>query len=268
MTPSTISVPKQFSEGSPAEWFQRFEICCTANGWEDETKAKRLPTLLEGEALAAWLELSEAKQKEYKDAKAKMLERMQFVSMDDFHRRQLLPGESLSVFIRELKGLMDQAMLDADAQTRKQPLIHQFLTGIPVEVSKQLRAAGEIEDLDRLIQGAKLLMTLDCREKTATVEKQQMDTVEALKEQVTALTEQVAALTTTQRSHQPASLLCFQCINLGTCNGIARTNLDAVTYVEGMDILQVSDVRETGMGHLDWAWGVPNDSKPFKCTQL
>ena len=213
-TPSAISVPKQFSEGSPADWFQRFEICCTANGWGDETKAKRLPTLLEGEALAVWLELSEAEQKDYKAAKAKMLERMgpvQFVSMDDFHRRRLLPGESLSVFVHELKRLMDQAMPEADAPTRKQLLIHQFLTGVPVEVSKQLRAAGEIEDLDRLIQRAKLLMTLDCREKTAAVEKQQMDTVEALKEQVTALTEQVAALTTTQRSRQPASLLCFRC---------------------------------------------------------
>ena len=214
-TPSAISVPKQFSEGSPVDWFQRFEICCNANSWGDETKAKRLPTLLEGEALAVWLELSEDEQKDYKVAKAKILERMgpvQFILMDDFHRCWLLPGESLSVFIHELKRLMDQAMPDADAQTRKQLLIHQFLTGIPLEVSKQLQAAGEIEDLDRLIQRTKLLMTLDCREKTAAVEKQQMDTVEALKEQVTALTEQVAALiTTTQRLRQPASLLCFRC---------------------------------------------------------
>ena len=204
-TPSAISVPKQFSEGSPADWFQRFEICCTANGWGDETKAKRLPMLLEGEALAVWLELSEAKQKDYKVAKAKMLEQMgpvQFISMDDFYHCRLLLGKSLSVFIHELKRLMDRAMPDADAPTRKQLLIHQFLTGIPVEVSKQLRAAGEIEDLDR--QQAKLLMTLDCREKTT-------DTVEALKEQFTALTEQVGALTTTQRSCQPASLLCFRC---------------------------------------------------------
>ena len=58
-------------------------------------------------------------------------------------------------------------MPDADVQTRKQLLIHQFLTGIPVEVSKHLRAAGEIDNLDRLMQRAKLLMTLDYSEKTA-----------------------------------------------------------------------------------------------------
>ena len=80
-TPSAISVPKQFSEGSPAE---RFEICCTANGWGDETKPKRLPMLIEGEALAVWLELSKAKQNDYKVAKAKMLERMGPVQLTIF----------------------------------------------------------------------------------------------------------------------------------------------------------------------------------------
>ena len=151
------------------------------------------------------------REKIYKDAKAKILERMgpvQFVSMDDFHRHQLLPNESLSVFVHELKRLLHQAMPEADATTRKQLLIHQFLTGIPVEVSKQLRAVGEIDDLDRLMQRTKLLMTLDCSEKTAAVGKQQVDAVETLKEQVAALTEQVAALST-QRvvRRQPSSLL-------------------------------------------------------------
>jgi len=43
---------------------------------------------------------------------------------------------------------MDQAMPEADAAMLKQLLIHEFITGIPVEVSKQLRAVGEIDDLD------------------------------------------------------------------------------------------------------------------------
>ena len=61
---------------------------------------------------------------------------VRFVSMDDFHHRRLLPGESLSVFSHELKRLIDQAMPTADANTRKQLLIHQFLTGLPTEISK------------------------------------------------------------------------------------------------------------------------------------
>ena len=70
----SVSLPKQFSEGNPVEWFTRFEICCRAQRWEEDVKAKRLPALLEGEALAVWLELNKDKQKSYKDAKAKIIE--------------------------------------------------------------------------------------------------------------------------------------------------------------------------------------------------
>ena len=47
-----ISLPRLFSEGEPMEWFQKYEIYCDVNDWNDKTKAKKLPTLLEGEALA------------------------------------------------------------------------------------------------------------------------------------------------------------------------------------------------------------------------
>ena len=57
-----VSIPKPFSTGDITEWFQRFEICCRANGWNNEAKAVKLPTLLEGEAIAVWLELSEEEQ--------------------------------------------------------------------------------------------------------------------------------------------------------------------------------------------------------------
>jgi len=64
-TASVISLPKPFAEGNPVKWFQKNDIFCTADGWENEAKAKRLSTLLEGEAIAVWLELSDAKQKSY-----------------------------------------------------------------------------------------------------------------------------------------------------------------------------------------------------------
>ena len=87
-----ISLPKPFSGGDVKDWFQRFEICARANGWEAATKVTRLPTLLEGEALAIWLELSNEQQEDYKVAKEeikKAMKPMGFVSLDDFHRRKL-----------------------------------------------------------------------------------------------------------------------------------------------------------------------------------
>ena len=59
-----------------------------------------LPTLLEGEALAIWLELSERQRRDYGAAKEKILEAMMpmgFVSLEEFHGRKLRPNEPLSV---------------------------------------------------------------------------------------------------------------------------------------------------------------------------
>lgn len=99
-----VSVPKPFSSGDVSEWFQRFQICSRANKWNDETQALKLPTLLEGEALAVWLELTEAQQSSVAETKKKLIEKMmpmKFVSLDQFHSRKLHPGEPLSVFTHD-----------------------------------------------------------------------------------------------------------------------------------------------------------------------
>ena len=82
-----ISLPKPFTTGNAHEWFQRFEICCRANGWNQAAHALKLPTLLEGEALAIWLELSEEEQKDYATAKEKIVNTIapiEFVSWMNF----------------------------------------------------------------------------------------------------------------------------------------------------------------------------------------
>ena len=80
-----VSLPKPFSSGDIKEWFQRFEICARANGWDAAVNSKKLPTLLEGEALAVWLELTDDQQKDYAVMKKAMEEAMMpmnFVSLD------------------------------------------------------------------------------------------------------------------------------------------------------------------------------------------
>ena len=42
---------------------------------------------------------------------------VRFVSLDDFRARKLNPGESLPVFLHELKVLSRKAMLDVEAAT-------------------------------------------------------------------------------------------------------------------------------------------------------
>ena len=131
-----------------------------------------------------------------------------FVSLAEFHKRTLRPGESLSVFAHELKRLLEQALPTADASTSKQLLLHQFINGLPNSLSTQLRAAGHINDLKTAMERAKLLMTLE-EEPHKTVAVQSTE-VAALKDQISVLTEQVAALTT-KRNRQPGNVVCYRC---------------------------------------------------------
>lgn len=228
-----ISLPQVFADGDPQEWFQRFEICCTANEWDAQTKALKLPTLLEGEALAVWLDLSEADRKDYQVAKEKILAKMApvgFVSLGDFHSRKLKPGESLSVFLHELKKLLGQAIPNLDTPTRDKLLLHQLLAGIPPNVSRQLRATGEVDDVEKVLQRAKLLMTIDReqQEQVATVQQEgSLSEVESLRQQVAGLSEQVAALTTRQVGSKSAPPICYRCNRPGhiqrNCPGLLRT---------------------------------------------
>ena len=202
------------------EWYQRFEICAHANGWEAEVKVKKLPTLLEGEALAVWLELTNEQQASYaatKKAMEEVMMLMSFVSLDDFHRRKLRPGEAVSLFVHNLRKVLSHALPEAGQGAKEPLLLHQFLAGIPEPIARQLRASGEVTTLDKAITRARLLMTIDAGPVAAVEEK---SSESQLKEQVAALTEQVAALTT--RMKEPARRQtprsqprCFNCNQLG-----------------------------------------------------
>ena len=135
------------------------------------------------------------------------------MSLGDFHIRWLRPGESLSVFLHELKQLLDQAMPEAEAATRTQLVLHQFITGLPVHFSKQLRASGEVSNLHKVLERTQLLLTIEKQKKSAAIEaKEELSKVEALREQISALTEQVSALVTRCPATQPnRPQLCYRC---------------------------------------------------------
>eukprot|EP00731_Ephydatia_muelleri_P019885 Em0012g710a len=120
--------------------------------------------------------------------------------MDGFLKRRLRSGEALSLYLYELKRLLDQAMPGLDATARSPLLLHQFMEGLPTVVSKQLRAAGDVKDLDTALERARTLMTLEEGSTTvaAMEEKLREETqVQKLAHQIKLLTEQVAALSDT-----------------------------------------------------------------------
>lgn len=215
-----VSLPKPFSNGDVNEWFKRFDICCRANGWNAAAMALKLPTLLEGEALAVWLELSEEDQSSYSKAREKIKQKMlpmEFLALNNFHRRKLRPGEALSVFVHDMKSLLDQAMPQLDAPARDQLLLHQFLEGIPDNISRQLRATGETKALADTVERARLLLAIDTQDQAAAVTNKS-DDFDLLREQIATLTEQVAALSTPPSSNEQRTLRsvrCFACNRMG-----------------------------------------------------
>ena len=68
MVEKHVSLPKAFSGGDWNEWLMRFDICAEANGWKKDVRVVKLPTLLEGEALAVFTEIGEDERKKVTDA--------------------------------------------------------------------------------------------------------------------------------------------------------------------------------------------------------
>ena len=216
MAAQHVSIPKSFSEGDVREWFSRFEICCRANEWRDAKKALKLPTLLEGEPLSIWLEATEEEQAVYETMKEKIITKMApmaFSSLQEFHNRKMLPRETISLYLFELKRLLDQAMTGLAKEARDQLLIHQFLVGLPESISRQLRATGNTKDLESLAERAKIMITAMEQERVSAISTKESE-VSQLKEQIAELTEQVAALTT-QKKEPAAPRRCFTCHQVG-----------------------------------------------------
>ena len=125
--------------------------------------------------------------------------------------------------MHDLKWLLQSTMPGLDVSTGEQMLIHQFLTGLLTDISRQLHATREAKELTKVVERAHLLMTIDNRSllqsmaaSASTVDTETKDEMSRLQNQVEVLTQQVAALTTPK-----ATNLRKWCFN---CNGLERNS--------------------------------------------
>ena len=168
------SIPRVFGNGDIEEWLQRYEICASANGWKEEEKALRMPTLLEKEAFAVYLELDEGIKKDYKEIKQALLHYFQppetrFIVLHEFESRKLLPGESPQEFLHSLKQLLTKAIPEMDMYAREQLLLHRFLSGLPSQYARNIRASSEVKDTNEALKRVKFLMLCQPEESVASV---------------------------------------------------------------------------------------------------
>ena len=118
------------------------------------------------------------------------------------------PEEALSVFVHDMKVLLEQAMPWLDNTAHDQLLLHQFLAGPSKSAVERAR------DLNSSIERARLLMSIDTQSQQVAAVEAQSNHTNPLQEQVEKLTEQVAALSA-QISQQQKPKRCYKCGQAG-----------------------------------------------------
>ena len=53
-----IALPNKFDDGDVVSWLDSFDVCAAANGWNNDTRLRRIPTLLVGRAFAIFQRLA------------------------------------------------------------------------------------------------------------------------------------------------------------------------------------------------------------------
>ena len=85
------------------------------------------------------MELTEDEKRDFGVVKEKLIRKLaplEFVSLEQFQKRAIFPGESIGMYLYELKRLLRQAMPELAEDASQQLLIHQFLAGLPAPVSR------------------------------------------------------------------------------------------------------------------------------------
>ena len=163
--------------------------------------ALKLPTLLEGEALVAWLGIAAKTRTNYaatKQALTNALKPTEFTAFAEFQSRKLRPGETVHMYLHHLKRLLDAAMPDLEEDSKNKILFQQFLAGVPDECSRVLRANPDITTIDAAVTRAKLLLTVSVEKSALSVatvtDAAKCPEVRALQDSVKYLTEQMSTL--------------------------------------------------------------------------
>ena len=75
-TRDRVCLHEHLDDGDARTWFKRYELCATANEWNQAKKPLRLPALFKGQAWAIFESLGEDDKDTYVHLKEAMMERL------------------------------------------------------------------------------------------------------------------------------------------------------------------------------------------------
>lgn len=137
---------KQYDgSGDFTEWQKKLELVCKLQKVKDLELV--IPLFLSGGAFAVYDGLSEDSKRSYTDltkALQQAFSANSFQAYEQFILRRMLPGESVDVYVSELKRLAKLIDPFVSDEWIKNAMVH----GLPTEVQNQLKAACCLHDID------------------------------------------------------------------------------------------------------------------------
>ena len=208
MATSIAVVPEKFECGDFLRWLRDFECCASANGWEAEKKLTVLPAFLRGQASSYFHALKDDEKDSYAHLTSALrkcfcpkVAREQHYH--EFEQRVLRPNEDPSLFLWDLRQLLDRADPDLTEDAKTALLSRQFMKGLPSTLRLRLLESDPTPTLAKMTEFVHHFRATRCDEThdlaavCSSVENKEPPH-SSLLHSVNQLTAAVAALTTNQ----------------------------------------------------------------------
>lgn len=168
-----IALPEVLRGEDAKSWFKRFEVCAGANGWNDEKKLRRVPTLLQGRAWAVYDSLTDEETDTYAHLKEALLQQLcpdtdeeRLIARDELSRRKLKEGqESIDELARDIEQLLERASPDLPEAVKKTELRFHLINALPESVSFQLKLSPKVSYRETIAKAKELWLMYSRKDK-------------------------------------------------------------------------------------------------------
>lgn len=146
------------SSGDISEWLEKVELVASLQ--KIEKLENFVPLFLSGSAFAVYKQLPESDRTVYKKLKERLIQAFgsnKFEAYEFLQRRVLESGETVDVFVADLKRLVSLM-----GQSEPEPLLKcAFVSGLPNDVAVQLKSISAVENLSLtdLIDRARMILS-------------------------------------------------------------------------------------------------------------
>ena len=201
-----IALPEVLRGEDAKSCFKRFEVCTGANGWNNEKKLHRVPTLLQGRAWAVYDFLIEEETDTYAHLKEALLQQLcpdtdeeRLVARDELSRRRLRESqESIDELARDTEKLLEKALPDLPDAVKKTELRFHLINALLERVSFQLKLSPKGSYRETIAKAKELWLMYSRKDKIE--QTNQLDTtcgnkrLDKMEEALQQITEQMAVM--------------------------------------------------------------------------